>query len=212
MPTSKSTVHSLWFYFNAQQGLKFPLRKQILSVLNIGPRIRIEHQMTQEPWAGGCLYSWYSQILDHREMHLAAIQRQQSEQLPLCWRLSVLGWETACMFRHQSYFCLRLFNSKPLFVLVILVIFLKKWAYLSFCITSKEHFLEIWSWGANFMSIFNLTELSGSDWPRCPSQNSVLQGKEVERDIFFFLQKLSFPSGNIRGKKTHHNWNQNNFQ
>lgn len=66
-------------------------QEEISSVLHIGPRIHTEHQVIQEQRAGYCLYGYISQLLDHREVHLVAVQRNQTEQLTLCWRLSVLG-------------------------------------------------------------------------------------------------------------------------
>lgn len=131
-------------------------------------------------------------------MHLAATQRQQTEQLLLCWRLRVLHWETVCMFKPWNSLFLGLFNSKILFVLVMLVIFLRIEPICLVVLHPMNTFLKL---GGQILCQFLA-------WQNCLGlieqgvHARVLYHRESRlKEIFFFLQKLSFPSRNIRGKE-----------
>lgn len=111
----------------------------------------------------------------------------------------MLGWDTAGIsdpeVPHSS-----LYSTQTLFILVILVI---SWRSELLCVVVLQQMntsLKLGTGEANFMSILNLTELSGSDWPGYPSQSRVLKQSRLE-ETDFSLQKLSFPPRKSEGEK-----------
>lgn len=102
-----------------------------------------------------------------------------------CWAGTQLGFQTL-------KFLIPHFIQLKLFILVILVI---SWRSELLCVVVLQQMntsLKLGTGEANFMSILNLTELSGSDWPGCPSQSRILKQSRLE-ETDFSLQKLSFP-------------------
>lgn len=111
----------------------------------------------------------------------------------------MLGWDTAGIsdpeIPHSS-----LYSTQTLFILVILVI---SWRSELLCVVVLQQMntsLKLGTGEANFMPIFNLTELSGSDWPGYPSQSRVLKQSRLE-ETDFFLAEAEFSSKKIRGVK-----------